>query len=147
MTNTTFLEAEIKRGVAHRASSVYLMADNSKLDKEAVISFCQLRDLTAFVTDRRPPDHYMRFSARTASVCCASAPASHYAETAEVFAVLRRRAAEHFAESLDEIAEIFKPNRKRNVHDGHICFPQQTGKLSQSAGNSHAAPKFSPDCP
>ena len=61
MTNTTFLEAEIKRGVAHRASSVYLMADSSKLDKEAVISFCQLRDLTAFVTDRRPPDRYIEF--------------------------------------------------------------------------------------
>ena len=61
MTNTTFLEAEIKRGVAHRAASVYLMADSSKLDKEAVISFCQLRDLTAFVTDRRPPDRYIDF--------------------------------------------------------------------------------------
>lgn len=61
MTNTTFLEAEIKRGVAHRAASVYLMADNSKLDKEAVISFCQLRDLTAFVTDRRPPERYVDF--------------------------------------------------------------------------------------
>ena len=61
MTNTTFLEAEIKRGVAHLASSVYLMADSSKLDKEAVISFCHLRDLTAFVTDRRPPERYAEF--------------------------------------------------------------------------------------
>lgn len=61
MTNTTFLEAEIKKGVVHRASSVYLMADASKLDKEAVISFCQLRSLSAFITDRRPPDRYVDF--------------------------------------------------------------------------------------
>lgn len=61
MTNTTFLEAEIKRGVASRAASVSLMADNSKLDKEAVISFCQLRDLTAFITNRKPSDRYTDF--------------------------------------------------------------------------------------
>ena len=61
MTNTTFLEAEIKRGVVQRASSVYLMADSSKLDKSAVISFCQLADLTAFITDRCPPEKYLRF--------------------------------------------------------------------------------------
>ena len=61
MTNTTFLEAEIKRGVVQRASSIYLMADSSKLDKSAVISFCQLKDLTAFITDRCPPDKYLRF--------------------------------------------------------------------------------------
>lgn len=61
MTNTTFLEAEIKRGVVHRAGSVYLMADSSKLDKAAVISFCQLKDLSAFITDRRPPEKYINF--------------------------------------------------------------------------------------
>lgn len=61
MTNTTFLEAEIKKGVVQKATSVYLMADASKLDKEAVISFCQLRDLSAFITDRQPADSYIEF--------------------------------------------------------------------------------------
>src|SRR5699024_3386536 len=63
MTNTTFLEAEIKRGVVQHAGSIYLMADSSKLDKSAVISFCQLQDLTAFITDRRPPEKYLQFFA------------------------------------------------------------------------------------
>ena len=45
MMNTTFLEGEIKRGVVQRATQVFLMADNSKLGKEAVISFCKLEDI------------------------------------------------------------------------------------------------------
>ncbi len=61
MTNTTFLEAEIKRGVVQHAGGIYLLADSSKLDKSAVISFCPLKDITAFITDRRPPEKYMHF--------------------------------------------------------------------------------------
>ncbi|MGE4548208.1 MAG: DeoR/GlpR family DNA-binding transcription regulator [Intestinibacillus sp.] len=63
LMNTTFLEAEIKRGVVQRAAHIYLLADGSKLDHDAVISFCHLEDLTSFVTDRRPPDRYMKFFA------------------------------------------------------------------------------------
>ena len=36
MTNTTFLEAEIKRAVVHRADSIYGMADSSKIGREAI---------------------------------------------------------------------------------------------------------------
>ena len=61
MTNTTFLEAEIKRGVVQHAGGIYLLADSSKLDKSAVISFCPLKDITAFITDRRPPEKYLQF--------------------------------------------------------------------------------------
>lgn len=61
MTNTTFLEAEIKKGVVQRASHVYLMADSSKLDHTAVITFCQLSELTAFITDHEPPAEYVQF--------------------------------------------------------------------------------------
>lgn len=61
MTNTTFLEAEIKRGVVQRASSVLLMADASKLDRDAVVTFCRLEALTAFVTDQCPPEPYLQF--------------------------------------------------------------------------------------
>jgi len=64
MMNTTFLEGEIKRGVVQRATQVFLMADNSKLGKEAVISFCKLEDITAFITDRRPAEPYMDFFER-----------------------------------------------------------------------------------
>lgn len=61
LSNSTFLEAEIKRGVVQRASHIYLMADGSKLDHDAVISFCPLNSLTCFITDRRPAERYMEF--------------------------------------------------------------------------------------
>ena len=59
MTNTTFLEAEIKRAVVQRADSVYCMADSSKLGREAIVTFCHLKDLTALITDREPPREYV----------------------------------------------------------------------------------------
>lgn len=59
MTNTTFLEAEIKRAVAQRAEHIYLMADASKIGREAIVTFCHLKELTAFITDREPPKEYL----------------------------------------------------------------------------------------
>lgn len=61
MMNTTFLEAEIKRGIVQRAAHIFLLADGSKLNRDAVITFCRLEDLAGFVTDRRPPEEYVRF--------------------------------------------------------------------------------------
>ena len=55
MTNTTFLEAEIKRAVVHRAHSMYGMADSSNIGREAIVTFCNLQYLTAFITEREPP--------------------------------------------------------------------------------------------
>ena len=59
MTNTTFLEAEIKRAVVQRADHIYLMADSSKIGREAIVTFCHLKDLTSFITDRQPPREYV----------------------------------------------------------------------------------------
>lgn len=61
LTNTTFLEAEIKRGVVHKAEKVYLMADSSKLNKKAVISFCKLSEISVFITDCKPQEPYFDF--------------------------------------------------------------------------------------
>lgn len=61
MMNTTFLEAEIKKGVVQRAAHIYLLVDSTKLDREAVITFCRLERLTAFITDRCPPEEYVHF--------------------------------------------------------------------------------------
>ena len=61
MTNTTFLEAEIKKGVVQRAEKIYLMADASKLDHTAIITFCPISSLTAFITDRAPTAEYISF--------------------------------------------------------------------------------------
>ena len=32
---------------------IYGMVDSSKIGKEAIVTFCHLKDLTAFITDRR----------------------------------------------------------------------------------------------
>ena len=46
MTNTTFLEAEIKRAVVPpRRITIYGMVDSSKIGKEAIVTFCHLKDL------------------------------------------------------------------------------------------------------
>lgn len=60
-TNNSLHEAEIKRAVINRAQKVVLMVDHSKLDRSAAICFCGLEQLACFVTDRRPPEKYMKF--------------------------------------------------------------------------------------
>ena len=61
MTNTTFLEAEIKRGIVSRSNSIILMADSTKINREAVITFCKLENLSYFITDERPAQEYIDF--------------------------------------------------------------------------------------
>lgn len=59
LTNSTYMEAEIKRNVVQRGNRVVLMADQSKFDHSAVISFCQLEQLYAIVTDKMPAQPYL----------------------------------------------------------------------------------------
>lgn len=59
LTNSTYLEAEIKRSVVQRGNRVVLMADQSKFGHSAVISFCSFEQLYAIVTDRMPPAPYL----------------------------------------------------------------------------------------
>lgn len=61
MTNTTFLEAEIKRSVVSHSNCIILMADHSKLGHEATISFCRLQNLSALVSDRPLSDKFADF--------------------------------------------------------------------------------------
>lgn len=59
LTNSTYLEAEIKRSVVQRGNRVVLMADQSKFGHSAVISFCSFDQLFAIVTDRMPSAQYL----------------------------------------------------------------------------------------
>lgn len=61
MSNTTFLEAEIKRGVVAHASHVILIADNSKLGHDATVTFCRLQDIATFITNQRPAPKFVEF--------------------------------------------------------------------------------------
>lgn len=64
LTNSTYLEAEIKRNVVQRGNRVVLMADQSKFGHSAVISFCSFEQLYAVVTDRMPPAPYLALMER-----------------------------------------------------------------------------------
>lgn len=59
LTNSTYLEAEIKRSVVQRGNRVVLLADQSKFGHSAVISFCSFEHLYAIVTDCLPPKPYL----------------------------------------------------------------------------------------
>lgn len=61
MSNTTFLEAEIKRGVVAHTSNVILIADNSKLGHDATVTFCRLQNVATFITDREPAPKFVEF--------------------------------------------------------------------------------------
>ena len=61
MSNTTFLEAEIKRGVITHAAHVILIADGSKLGHDATVTFCRLQDIATFITDQQPAPKFVEF--------------------------------------------------------------------------------------
>ena len=61
LTNTTYLEAEIKRCITSKALNIILMADHTKFDKTAVLTFCPFRKLSAVVTDQKPDDKYIEY--------------------------------------------------------------------------------------
>ena len=59
LTNTTYLEAEIKRKVVKKKKKVILMADQSKFDYSSTITFFNFEDLYAVVTDSKPSSKYL----------------------------------------------------------------------------------------
>lgn len=61
LTNTTYLEADIKHRITASSSNIILMADHTKFDRSAVLSFCPLNKLSAIVTDQKPSKAYLDF--------------------------------------------------------------------------------------
>jgi len=68
-TNNSFHEAEIKKVVTAQCKSIILMADHTKIDHPASISFCPMDALSAFVTDQRPPEPYLEFCSKNDIDC------------------------------------------------------------------------------
>lgn len=60
-TNNSYHESEIKKAVINQSNKIILMADHTKLSKQAALSFCPLDKVDTFVTDRRPPDEFIAF--------------------------------------------------------------------------------------
>ena len=59
LTNTTYVEAEIKHRVVEGADKVVLLADHTKFGTSSTISFMPFEDLYAVVTDRKPDPDYL----------------------------------------------------------------------------------------
>jgi DeoR family transcriptional regulator, myo-inositol catabolism operon repressor len=53
-TNNSYHESEIKRAVISKSNEVILLADSSKIDQTASLSFCSFEDIDVFVTDEKP---------------------------------------------------------------------------------------------
>ncbi len=64
LTNTTYLEAEIKHRVVQRGKKVVLLADHSKFDFVSTISFFDFDKLSAVVTDTLPSPAYLNVIAQ-----------------------------------------------------------------------------------
>jgi DeoR family myo-inositol catabolism operon transcriptional repressor len=64
LTNTTYFEAEIKRVIASNSERLILMADHTKFDHDAMISYCPLERVQTVVTDLPPSPKYMEFFAK-----------------------------------------------------------------------------------
>lgn len=61
LTNTTYFEAEVKRVVTSNCEKILLLADHTKFDHDAMLTYCPLERVSTVVTDYPPPPKYMEF--------------------------------------------------------------------------------------
>jgi len=61
ITNTTYLEAEIKKTLTEISEKIVLMADHTKFNKSSFMRYCDLSEIDYFITDIIPPDDYKLF--------------------------------------------------------------------------------------
>ncbi|MEW4207628.1 DeoR/GlpR family DNA-binding transcription regulator [Priestia megaterium] len=52
VTNSSPVESEIKETVIKRSTKVFLLADHTKFDKYAMITYCQLHEVDYLITDK-----------------------------------------------------------------------------------------------
>lgn len=62
VTHSSPLESEIKQAVVKRSSKVYLMVDQHKFDKYALITYCGLNEIDYIITDTNPSENYQEYA-------------------------------------------------------------------------------------
>lgn len=60
-TNSSPLEFEIKKEVAEKSGSIYLMVDHTKFGAASLLTYCSLESVSGIVTDRMPSKPYLEF--------------------------------------------------------------------------------------
>lgn len=75
--NSSSIEAEIKRAIIQVSDRKILLADSQKLDRTALVTFCQPEEIDTLITDRAPPPDYLeRFDRAGVEVVVAGGLAS-----------------------------------------------------------------------
>lgn len=64
VTNTNYLEAEIKKSVVKISDKIIVMADHTKIGTAAFMTYCSLEEIDYYVTDRKPSTKYTDFFSR-----------------------------------------------------------------------------------
>ncbi|KKI89877.1 DNA-binding protein [Bacillus sp. SA1-12] len=62
VTHSSPVENEMKQTVVNKSSKVYLLVDHEKFDQYALMTYCDLSELDAIITDRLPSDAYQEFA-------------------------------------------------------------------------------------
>jgi DeoR family transcriptional regulator, myo-inositol catabolism operon repressor len=62
VTNSSPLENEIKQTVVERSSEVFLLVDQIKFDKYALMTYCSLDKIDYLITDFTPVEKYQEFA-------------------------------------------------------------------------------------
>ena len=62
VTHSSPLESEIKQAVVKRSSKVYLMVDQHKFDKYALITYCGLNEIDYIITNTDPSEDYQEYA-------------------------------------------------------------------------------------
>ncbi len=62
VTNSSPLETDIKRTVVTKSSNVLLMVDDSKFDKYALTTYCELSEIDYLITNSQPGEEYRQYA-------------------------------------------------------------------------------------
>ncbi|MCY6483061.1 DeoR/GlpR family DNA-binding transcription regulator [Clostridium aestuarii] len=61
VTNSSSIEYQIKKTVVDKSDTVVILADNSKLNVTSLLTYCELENITAFITNKVPPKDFKDF--------------------------------------------------------------------------------------
>lgn len=61
ITNSSSFEYDIKKYMVDNCDMVVLLADESKIGRVSLTTYCDLKDINVFVTNAKPDDEYVEF--------------------------------------------------------------------------------------
>lgn len=68
-TNNSYHESEIKRAVIENSGQVIVLADSTKIEHSASLSFCRFEDIDVLVTEKAPSDDWLQAASEMGVEC------------------------------------------------------------------------------